>query len=343
MSLLKSSRPPVSERNTADEITVRRDGSVAVVMRTKDQPILLHRALASVASQTWENWHLYLVNDGGSRTTFENTVSFYKTAFGNRITLISHDISLGMEKASNAALSRASEEFAIIHDDDDSLHPEFLEETVSFLQKPEHSFFVAVTTECEVINESIEYNEIVTIKRSRWNPGKLPPKIRELIVENQFPPICMLFRRSALVHIGMYNGQLPVLGDWEFNQRLLKLGDFGHINRLLARYHLRNFGSGNEYGNSVIDGNNKHKFYKYMMDNEALRKSFQDAPYLEGAVQAILQAQHQQELIVKKMQLTLEKLLPDIHKYTQQIDRRTSRKQRRAKLLKRLRSIFGVS
>ena len=46
-------------------------GSVAVVMRTKDRPVLLPRALASVLSQTHQNWRLYLVNDGGDRQAFD--------------------------------------------------------------------------------------------------------------------------------------------------------------------------------------------------------------------------------------------------------------------------------
>lgn len=39
---------------------------VSVIMRTKDRDVLLRRALSDVARQTFTDWGLVIVNDGGA-------------------------------------------------------------------------------------------------------------------------------------------------------------------------------------------------------------------------------------------------------------------------------------
>src|SRR5699024_9188192 len=109
------------------------NGRVAIITRTKNRPVLLARAFASLLSQTYKNWHLYLVNDGGDRDPIERLIEQYHSAFKGRITVKHHEHSLGMEAASNAGLKGAEGEYVIIHDDDDSWKPDFLATTVAFL------------------------------------------------------------------------------------------------------------------------------------------------------------------------------------------------------------------
>src|ERR1700679_2068040 len=134
--------------NSLNKITPSKskDGRVAIVMRTKNRPILLSRAFASVLGQKYENWHLYLVNDGGNPGDLKKLIKLNEKAFHGRITVIHHEKSRGMEAASNSALKQSEGEFLIVHDDDDSWHPEFLEKTVGFLNDPQNSAFAAVVT-----------------------------------------------------------------------------------------------------------------------------------------------------------------------------------------------------
>lgn len=122
--------------HTADTLS---DGSVAIITRTKNRPVLLARALNSVLEQKYHNWHLYIVNDGGDKHAVDNLVDVYADQFGDKITVIHNEKSLGMEAASNCAFHLANEEFMVIHDDDDSWHPDFLLETVAFLKKNQNA------------------------------------------------------------------------------------------------------------------------------------------------------------------------------------------------------------
>ena len=44
--------------------------------------------------------------------------------------------------------------------------------------------------------------------------------LSDLAVENRFPPISFLFRRSVYDKIGGFDEELPVLGDWDFNLKV---------------------------------------------------------------------------------------------------------------------------
>ena len=48
---------------------------VSVIVRTKDRPVLLARALKSLANQTSRNFEVIIVNDGGDATMVENVMA----------------------------------------------------------------------------------------------------------------------------------------------------------------------------------------------------------------------------------------------------------------------------
>lgn len=271
------------------EPTSQSAGSVAIIMRTKNRPMLLHRALGSVLCQGYKKWRLYIVNDGGDRAALDTLLIDYVGAFSDRLTVIHHPKSLGMENASNAALSRAQEEFVVVHDDDDSWHPDFLRETVQFLSDPDNRLFVGVTTGCNLIHEVIKGGEVQEVHRSHWQHNRGLIDLSEMLKSNNFPPICLLFRRAAVERIGQFNGALPVLGDWEFNIRLMMVGDIDHITGRLANYHHRPKSSGS-YSNTVVDGHALHERQGVLLRNSLLRLAFLERPGEIGLAQAILTA-----------------------------------------------------
>ena len=67
---------------------LKTDGSVAIITRTKNRAVLLARALNSVLEQRYQNWHLYVVNDGGDVATVEKLLDTYRDLFGERLTVI---------------------------------------------------------------------------------------------------------------------------------------------------------------------------------------------------------------------------------------------------------------
>ena len=95
--------------------------------------------------------------------------------------------------------------------------------------------------------------------------------IEEMILGNFFPPIAFVFRRSLYDEVGGFSQDLPVLGDWDFNLRVLERADIGVIPQALSNYHHRDIGNATIYGNSVVAGNDKHAAYDAIVRNRYIR------------------------------------------------------------------------
>ena len=288
---------PLYFPNSMSRLPASTPGShIAILMRTKNRPVLLARALASVLQQTHEDWHLYLVNDGGDRATVEDLIESYRAALGNRVTVQHHHKSLGMEAASNAALAAAVGDFVAVHDDDDSWKPAFLAETVAFLNESRNHSYAAVATNCLVVFERLAADTVLTDRIEPWIPWTERVDLRNMLAENNFPPICLLSRKSIVDHVGPFNAQMPVLGDWDYNLRILMIGDIGTINKPLAYYHHRLPAQDEDvYGNSVTAQYDVHKEYQVRYRNSLLRQLLTKDPEYVGLLHALLSRMNEME------------------------------------------------
>lgn len=261
-----------------DPYTIKDRGkNVTIVTRTKNRPVLLPRALASVLSQTHEDWHLYVVNDGGERKPIDDLISHYFTAFNGRITAIHHEESQGMEAASNAALRTSHGDFIAIHDDDDSWHPKFLEETIEFLLASGNQRYAAVVTHCTEIRERVVDDGIVEEGRRMWAGNRKFIDFADMLQQNNVPSIALLIRRSAAQRLGYFNESLPVLGNWDFNLRLMYMGDIAVIPKSLAYYHTRCSVGHQHYSNSMSGlHQSQYELYFGLYRNSLFRASLQN-------------------------------------------------------------------
>lgn len=264
-------------------------GSVAIVMRTRDRPQFLARALDSVCAQTWRDWHLYLVNDGGEAASVDAALAARADRLAGRVTAIRLEDTVGIARAANAAFARAREEFVAVHDDDDSWEPGFLGAAVGFLSAPEHRGFVGVTTGCTLIEECLTPDGPQEVRRHVWPHHRGTIDLRRALVDTQIPPIAMLFRRAALEAIGPLNPALTYVSDLEFNYRLLLLGEIGFVDQPLAAYHHRVPGTAGTAANSIAAGADRREQH-LRLRNGMLRASLAAQPEAIGALRTMLQA-----------------------------------------------------
>lgn len=240
------------------------DYSVAIVMRTYERPIMLARAITSVCKQTYKNWSLIIVNNGGVPRGVDDVVAVARTGWPEaRIEVVHLAERVGMEEASNVALSSTQSEFFAIHDDDDSWKSQFLEKTVAAMQT--HPEAVAIVAGVTRIHELARGKTLRPQKSELFyiSPDRLT--FDGMIGHNTFPPIAALFRRSLLDKVGMFDASLPVLGDWEFNLRALTVGKFAYLPERLANYHTRTPDSDAATGNSITVGQDRHRVTKELL------------------------------------------------------------------------------
>ena len=247
---------------------------VAVIMRTKDRPLLLRRAIRSVLDQSFKDWLLVIVNDGGHPESVELVADAVENELAGRLLLLHNPVSLGMQTASNMGISRCDSDFIIIHDDDDTWKPTFLARTVSHLD--EHGWnpkLGGVITWSDVIVEDLrEDGEVKVHNHFIFNDKLYNISLIDLAVENCFPPISFLFRRAALDTVGPFDQQPGPLGDWEFHLRILRRYDIDVIPEPLANYHHRTQATVGVYGNTVHAQSDLHRSKRIELQNSVLRK-----------------------------------------------------------------------
>ncbi len=259
---------------------------VSIITRTKDRPVLLQRAFESVASQTFNEFQWVVVNDGGERDGVQAIVDAAAAA-GMFVTVVHNPQSLGMEAASNRGIKEAEGEFLVIHDDDDSWQPEFLQQTVSFLDN--NVEYGGVVAHALRVFEKFDGKTVQIYRKKPHNKYLTGIYLADMAETNHFPPISFLFKREIYDELGGFNEDLPVLGDWDFHLRYTYRADIGVVREPLANYHIRpaiTTASG-AYGNTVTAGADKHQKYDALLRNKWLREDLQTGKFGLGTLVAI--------------------------------------------------------
>jgi glycosyltransferase involved in cell wall biosynthesis len=213
--------------------------SVAVVVRTKDRPAFLRRALADIGAQSYRPLQIALVNDGGAVLDAEALRDESELSDDISLTVVNNPASLGRWRAANQGLEASDSEFVVLHDDDDTWQPEFLRRTVAFLRAPGNEGYGGVAVRSHLVFESFEEGRIEVRRTEPFAANIDHISIHELMKHNLFPPIAFLYRRRLHELAGMYDASLPVLGDWQFNLRAIRHADFAILDEHLANWHFR--------------------------------------------------------------------------------------------------------
>ena len=262
----------MSQSNPSKLIAPGDDG-VAIVTRTKNRALLLRRAIESVLGQTHKNWVQVIVNDGGDTEPLDALLAEYLDRYGDRLLVIHNPRSLGMEAASNLGLRATGSRYCVIHDDDDSWHPDFLARTTAALGgSPDYR---GVVTWSERVLEDMSADTVTEVRRGSFNSWLRDVSIWRMLHENCFPPISFLFERAVFDEIGYFDASLPVLGDWEFNLRFVQLYDIAVIHDHLAYYHHRTPNVAGAMSNSVVGGDHLHKTHRVLLVNRLLRRDLE--------------------------------------------------------------------
>jgi glycosyltransferase involved in cell wall biosynthesis len=236
--------------------------SVAVIMRTRDRPTLLGRAIASVCAQTYTDWHLVVVNDGGDGAAVEDALRCYDSALAGRLTVLHHDLSRGRAAALNQGVKASSSEFIAIHDDDDTWHPDFLQRTAAHLDATADA---AVAVRTQIVWEHVDGIQVTEQGRDVFCPNVRAFTLSDLLLHNRTVPISVLYRRAVHAEIGWYREDLPFTEDWEL---WLRLAVTEHT---LAFWHQRRDAEGT-LANSIIASGEAHRDMDALVRDEALRE-----------------------------------------------------------------------
>lgn len=222
-------------RQRLANVSYRRQGPlVSVLTATFNRRNFLKTALQSVLSQTYTNWELWLVNDGG--TPVEDIVH----SLGDpRIHLINLENNRGKGHALNIAFKKSSGAYIAYNDDDDVWLPDHLERLMLAAR--------------ELPGIDLAYCDAAVIELRQQDNGQyaqqdytLPYQrqvtLGELMEFNQINGISVLHKRELFTKAGGFDEHLRALIDFDMWRRLAALSYPYHISKITAEHYIREAG-----------------------------------------------------------------------------------------------------
>lgn len=210
--------------------------AVSVIIRTKDRLTFLGEALASLTAQTFTDFEVVVVNDGGQDVS--EAVAAYP---GLRLTLVQLTHNQGRAAAANAGVAAARGTLITYLDDDDLYYPPHLETLYTFLSRHDH--FGAAYTDAYMaryqLNSQSQRYELID-RRVEYSQD-FDPEL--LLYHNYIHNFCFMHRREGWERVGGFAIDLEILEDWDFFIRLAQVFPFSHLPRCTAEYRIRNDGT----------------------------------------------------------------------------------------------------
>ncbi|WP_460774800.1 glycosyltransferase family 2 protein [Microbacterium sp. GXF7504] len=240
---------------------------VSIVVRTKDRPWFLARALRDITAQTFGDLEIVVVDDGSEAATLDAVVA--AADLGDRARVVRPEGAGGRCAAANAGVAAATGDYLVLHDDDDLWHPEFLTRTVRWLD--DHPDDVGVITRTEIMYERYADGRWSEVGRVPFWSDMTRVSLVEMLEVNRAVPISFLYRRSVHDEVGGYDESLDAVEDWEFSLRLLAARTIGYIPETLAVWTQRPSATGID-ANSMFALTHEHRRDDGIVRDRALRE-----------------------------------------------------------------------
>jgi O-antigen biosynthesis protein len=193
---------------------------VSVIVPTRNRAHLLRDALQSVEQQSYRNWEVVVVNDGG-----ESVAGIFPA--------IEFRASRGPAAARNAAIAGAKGQVLAFLDDDDCYKPDHLAQLVAALRSGDAGF--AYTT-AELVQETLADGRRRETGREVFMGGLRFSRL--LLLVRNFIPINTWGVRREVWPDGGFDESLHYLEDWDLLLRLSSSTPFRQSDALSVEYRV---------------------------------------------------------------------------------------------------------
>lgn len=200
---------------------------VSIIMPTLNRLDRLPESLSSLKNQTFQNFELILINDGGPKETEQ----VLNNAGLNATQYMHFENSKGVSEAANQAILQSQSQYITYLDDDDIYYPNYLEVMISALEQSQKKYVYSNTYILfgETRNNTYHTQEVLDI----WD---VDYKRDLLLTENMISQVALIHERSIFNKVGMFQPQLTMGQDLEFWLRCAQHTDFFHIPETLSEY-----------------------------------------------------------------------------------------------------------
>jgi len=200
--------------------------NVDILLPTFDpSPTFLRRAIQSVIDQTYENWSLYVVHDGGNRPLTQ--------IIGDPGDARVHFLSIprqGKAAALNHAVRDGSAKYVAYLDDDDIWYPSHLDVALSAMRDGQIRFLHTDAYEVFLRRIGDGYREV---SRNVLNRGPLSDLLLWYVSH-----INTVHERSLIEEAGPYDEKRRVFIDWDMLLRMARLSKPHHLPVVTCEHYI---------------------------------------------------------------------------------------------------------
>lgn len=231
-------------RRRAGDPAYRRSGPlVSVLIATYNRRNFLKKSLESIVAQTYADWELWLVNDGG------DCVDDIVDAVGDsRIHVINLERNGGKGHALNVAFSHSKGDYIAYNDDDDIWLPDHLERLM--LAARELPGVEYAYSDAARLTLQLEENGRFAVRKYELR-HQHQVTLSDIMEFNQITGISVLHKRELFTLAGRFDERLKALIDFDMWKRLAALAYPYHVSRITAEYHIRITGKDDEHITSL--------------------------------------------------------------------------------------------
>ena len=215
---------------------------VSVIIPTHNRPQLLERALRSVASQTFKDFEILVVQNGANQDS--KVVVERLAAEGTPIRYL-YEPKPDPCHARNVGIRASRGQYIAFLDDDDEWLPEKLKRQVEVMGRSPNVGLVTCgiyyiddtngTTKTPSFKETVSFKAFVTEGNLIWTLSSV------------------LIRRECFDRVGLFDSRYPIANDYDLYLRLIKEYGFFLVIEPLLRYHRHHGGLSKDLKRSRLE------------------------------------------------------------------------------------------
>jgi len=209
---------------------------ISIIIPTYNRADYLKQSIESALAQTYPHYEVLVVDDGSTDNT-KKIIDHFKSK-SLRYIKKKHS---GASATRNRGIKEAKGEFILWLDSDDVLMPGVITNYIKALQRfPKVDVFYG-----NIIVTDKKLNELKKLNFSDWYKRNAE-LIKKMFRGNCIPNPGTMIKKTCFTQVGGYDEAFLRAHDYEFWVRLLKFGQFKHIDQTVLqwRWHDKNISSG---------------------------------------------------------------------------------------------------